>query len=307
MKLHDTYEGKEVTVSAGVIGESSTIQRDLETFHYETLDDLLQDDSYKQGKGNGERVYLGALHENSANYFKHYGFTGGPAEVLAKVESGWIEGADKALQFLAGVQLPQVKNVRRRRTRAAFGDSLDIHRVLAGDLDKAWDTTVRVRSSDTGMNNVTVLLESGTPWYITSEQAFWRGATAVALSDMLSSSGRSVELLLCKSAYDFFELDSSRLVCASIQIKDFESPLDLGKVAITTSIGFHRTLVYKALSCAAGDRRISASYGGSISATPKVIPPRLVGNRDKVLYIPYYIFSKEKALSYLDSASQLFL
>jgi hypothetical protein len=82
---------------------------------------------------------------------------------------------------------------RRKLVRADQGDSLDIHAVNRGALDRAWSTVKRRAALGTGLIRIVVDICGNAD--MSADQLKWRGLAALALSRAMTKAGYSVEIV----------------------------------------------------------------------------------------------------------------
>lgn len=158
-------------------------------------------------------------------------------DVLRLVSQGWPDGLAMVAALLDKTRAATARPVDRRRrlVRAEQGDSLDIHAVYRGQLDRAW--SVAKRRDNRAPQRLTILANMLCAGYNDSSVLAWRGASAVAIADRLTAAGYQVRLVVgfggnCKGA---------RVSCR-ITVKDFGAPLDEATAAAVTAPGFFRAL-----------------------------------------------------------------
>ena len=260
--------------------------------HYDSLTDL-ENDTFPNKRN--EDLWSSYLREGGGESW--WGWSGGFDNLKRLMSTGWKTGAMKIEENLKILDLPIVMGVRRKRKRGAFGDSIDMQSVYAGSLDRAWETTERVRSTNTGTNNAVVIVEVAVASRVGSHEAFWRGAAAVAVTDMLQRSGRSVMLVVVTSNVKM-DIDNRNAVYShSITVKDFDQPLDTEHAALLTSTGFYRGYMFKAKFLS--DCRASDSLGEPVKY--KIIPDFVEEQGYDHFYIDGNVLSLGRAKDYVNS------
>jgi hypothetical protein len=158
-------------------------------------------------------------------------------DVLTLVRHGWADGQKRVAELLektsAATAIPMDR--RRRLARMDQGDSLDIHAVYRGQLDKAWSRAVRRVTR--GPQRVSLLANMLCSGHESSEILAWRGASAVAIADRLQAAGYQVRIVV-----GFGGNCSGARVSCRITVKDHGGPLDEATAAAVTCPGFFRAL-----------------------------------------------------------------
>jgi hypothetical protein len=126
--------------------------------------------------------------------FEWYGVDGLP-EVKRILREGYPEGAALVDRLYERAQptLPRALDFRRKLVRSDQGDSLDIHAVNRGALDRAWSTVKRRAALGTGLIRIVVDICGNAD--MSAEQLKWRGLAALALSRAMTKAGYSVEIV----------------------------------------------------------------------------------------------------------------
>jgi hypothetical protein len=163
------------------------------------------------------------------------------------VEHSWPEGLQKIEENMREVHVPAVGCIKRRRVRRDFGDHVDIHRVYAGDLNRAWLATERRIQHGLGRDHVTILVANCGSASRSLSQMFWRGAAASALARMFESSGRRVQIVGFMYSKGTYRKAPRGYNAVSFVLKEYDAPLDLNRVAATTALaGFLRIWGFRA-------------------------------------------------------------
>lgn len=192
-------------------------------------------------------------------------------DVRRHVLGGWKEGADKGEYLKAQIAVPPVKSFRRQKVRKDFGDFLDIQRVYAGDLSRAWESSTRSAGMMRTGPNIIIALNSSIACNEHSDTLFWKGATTCAVVEALVASGRNVKVITyLASNHSGFgngggkDPETGSRVSTnvtSVTVKDFTQPMDRESLyAVTALAGFMRGYMLKAHSCIPWFE-VSSSYG----------------------------------------------
>lgn len=134
-------------------------------------------------------------HYNSKNV-QYLGFGCNTGEDVERmVRKGWPEGLERALILVSENDTPPVDQ-KRRLTRTDLGDNVDIAAVYSGHHMTAW--TRAKRRHMISPQRVEFVVDLSTPWFEQAESMFWKGAAAVAASDMLESSGYITRIVVAR-------------------------------------------------------------------------------------------------------------
>src|SRR5690606_24628605 len=71
-------------------------------------------------------------------------------------------------------------SIRRRKVNGDFGDDIDIHKVMSGQLSTAWRK--RGAQPRVGIKNIRIMVNISMNNQVTSKQAVWRGVAALSLA-----------------------------------------------------------------------------------------------------------------------------
>lgn len=232
-----------------------------------------------------------------------WGIDGTREDVKRVVRDGWPEGERKMREDLGDLNslIPRVRTKKRRKVRRDQGNELDIHRVLAGDLPRAWNTTqkVEVFPGKKRGKHVTIAIQLFAACVYSGEQLFWKGATALMLAEQLTRAGYVVEIL---GAFCCTELtaDTSKLHIVSVTLKSFDQRLNPASVIVTTALsGFVRGPLWTAL-CGL-PYQIHPRMGLlARNALRRWIPPRIQKNADHIVYVDE-VYSRDAAKQFIEN------
>lgn len=211
------------------------------------LDDYLKKTEFNPSGGNDIKDDYITAESSVVTRMSNKGWYGPSFEHCLDIfESGkWIEGAERLNKLASGLALPKAKSVRRRRTRGDFGNELDIHRVYSGQLDRAWDKTVRDKTK-TGTRQITIACSVANNVSVDAGAFFWRGAAALKLADSLEDAGYRVQIIAYEGCRGLDEYREDDYYFSAIRLKPFESMLD--KTALAASLclaGFFRIRIFE--------------------------------------------------------------
>lgn len=175
---------------------------------------------------------------------------------------GWPEGMERVERLRAALpELPAPTSTKRRRRNADFGDSCDMGRVWAGDLDRAW--TRCARESVRAPAPITVAVQMGCPSSADADSMAWRALSALTIADSLQAAGYAVQVLGYWLSDYWQRHDEPAALCDTrITIKPFTAPLDVASaVATLAHPASIRGAFYAAWVRAAAEHGIALSMG----------------------------------------------
>ena len=214
---------------------------DVYRVQFDSIRAMVEDalDDYAQSDLNRERIRAAqddALSGREAwgNYFTRQKLI----DQLHQPDAGLLDAIDQMRHHLIGDVSTPVAPRRRIRRGQDFGDELDADRWLQRD-PQAWERNVRdsqPRRTVTIGCNVSVHAKQQ------PGELLFRGAAALALADLLTSRGYSVEIVLFKAVSDVTPRVESGVV--KCQIKDPLMPLSVADLALALcEIAFARSVV----------------------------------------------------------------
>lgn len=182
-----------------------------------------------------------------------YGTEGEQAKVRELINIGWTEGAAKLEKQSGAIQAdnpPKPVNIRRRRSWADQGDSLDIARVYAGSSE-AWQRCIKTPANTN--RYIEVLVDLCISYGTQESVIFWRGAAALVLSDLMQAAGYAVKITAGVNVSKLFEGSRKKSV-DTFTVKDYQQPLDIVSLSSVVCLaGFFR-LVWFQLATTHKDR-----------------------------------------------------
>ena len=146
---------------------------------------------------------------------------------------GWHEGVERMQAAIDTLTPPPSTNARRRSFWSDAGDSIDMQRVYAGNLDAAWRKCTR--QSARAPRPVTIWLPMALPCLAETDEIFWRGSAVAMLADTLHQAGYSVAVVGYLCGYLMTTGDDPRLDI-TLTIKPHLSPMDMGTLAAATAL-----------------------------------------------------------------------
>lgn len=167
---------------------------------------------------------------NMVSRGNYYGDVADYAELKRRMVEGWPEGVTRAADLAESIRdlVPVAKKRRRRPAWGDQGDEVNMQRVYAGQLDRAWRTTRRehVEGQKIISIDVDVCWNAG----VRANDLFWSGATAIALTDVLEDQGYRVELFATA-----VNETNRRSVLSRVLVKRSDEPLNINNVAMMTA------------------------------------------------------------------------
>jgi len=182
-----------------------------------------------------------------------FGVDGGRNEVVRIIDAGyWPEGMEKFERAFDKIEAPRAKSIRRRLARGPFGDSLDIHAVYRGDLERAWTRHVRRAAHGTAYKTIYFpLIHMGKT---DADSIFWRAAAMVKLADAFTEAGYSVEIVghhgVASGWNDggYHKSENDDAVYHRVVIKSHSAPLDKAALVLAACLaGYSRHVGFKAI------------------------------------------------------------
>jgi hypothetical protein len=225
--------------------------------------------------------------------------TNGTADGTAALyRGGWIDGARRIAEMPVAVNVPPT-SVRRRRVWADQGDTVDMPRVYAGNLDTAWQATRRQQRVTT--RRVTIVTPISIMCNQSIDQLYPRGAAALKLADVLSEAGYSVAIVATVAVSNIEESGEALHLCHSIDIKAPDQHLDMATLAaIMAHPGFFRTAGF-AMVCSA-ERKVCGSLGTKDHGNRlgRIVIDELIAQGDRVITIGQEVENEETANQWLN-------
>lgn len=155
-----------------------------------------------------------------------------------KMSKVWIKGIDAISRFakkLQDVPQPDVKShVRRTRYHEDDGDEICLDRLRNGQ--PFWRKSERELT--TGSTEVSIMFNSGANANVSSDDFMWRGAVAIALTQILESRGYRTEIW----AVDATRCNdgSDTMIIEGLRLKRSTDLLDISSLSMGVSGWFYR-------------------------------------------------------------------
>lgn len=183
------------------------------------------------------------------------------AGVLKRTTRDWAEGMyilNEFVQKLRSAPLPEIKSHKRQvRFNDHDGDEIDYDRLRNGQ--DFWRKSEREET--TGPTTVTVVIDTTTAANVASDDILWRGAAAIALTQILEEKGYTVELWVANGS-QLYNGESTR-VLTSCCLKRTSDPLDPSTLINTVAGWFYRTVTFTLLDtlCQKAGKGVAWGYG----------------------------------------------
>ena len=200
-------------------------------------------------------------------------------DVERLARDGWPEGLAELRRELDVLSVPRLRNVRRRKARADFGDAVDMQAVYSGNLARAWETTRREAGTQAKDQHVTVVANLSVACKVRAQDVFWRGAAAMRIVDALLESGRNVQVF----AYDYVRGDLMRKPydesAYAFKVKDYGQHIAPERLAFALCLpAVLRWYIFK-VQCS-NEQRVQKGLGKPIhNRLPEPLKKKLDGQR----------------------------
>lgn len=212
-------------------------------------------------------------------------------------DAAWKEGQriiTGLKEELKGLILPEIKSKKRKTVFSSDdGDEVDLERLYSGlDFFKAVN-----RDVSKGASEITIVINPGTPFFIKSDDIFWRGASALALTEILEDAGYSVELWIITKTTGLWTGSSN--VHSGCRVKRCSDPLDISTLANAVSGWFYRSAqfaMFKSM-CSHFDKRIDAGYG--VPLIPNMKDLKHFTSDENIIHVAGF-YDKKSAKSVLE-------
>lgn len=230
---------------------------------------------------------------------KWLGIEGGAPAALAALVDGYPRGEQMVREFhdKIAASIPRAVGVQRRRIRGAMGDELDIHAVNRGNVDRAWSTASRVLRRSSSILRLVVDICANHDTSASSMQ--WRGVAGLALSEVMSKAGYSVEIVAAFAVNRYLapSRQDNKMTC-TVVVKPRGVQADLGLLAATVALpAFFRTLGFCAIvRCADDQGKIVSERLGHYLDVSGVLP---VPDKVTQLMVPQSITSHDSAVQWV--------
>lgn len=179
-------------------------------------------------------------------------------EVLEKVRYGWPEMLARlqpiVAQLRTSLELDSVTPMgiemrRRKRHRSDHGDSIDMHRVWGGQLDKAWERPIKVQRMQMTERYATLYSDLSVQHFVHTDHTLWRAAAMFCCVEVLTRMGINTEVWAGGSHSSSY-IGGPSMSWNAVKIKEFTQPLNDDRLASMLSAPFLRTIGFGMMLCA---------------------------------------------------------
>lgn len=236
----------------------------------------------------------------------------GADELATAIETGWTEGAEKIEKSIGKLdevflQAPAQKQMRRRRARSDQGDSIDMQRVYAGQLDQAWSRMIPAERDGKKLF-VDVVVNVASHCGRNQSEFFWRGALAIQIADALEARGVRVRILAghlgqsvyyCDPQVECGEDTETETTSAAIfgTVKNYDEPVNKPHLAAMLSLaGVFRTVMWKPWFSHVNREVAGLGRPDTFAANEKIAEHIGAGKSDCILVENVWTESKAKEL-----------
>lgn len=185
------------------------------------------------------------------------------------IDLGWPELSERLTQYtsqlkqtvdLASAEAVTIEVRRRKRHRMDYGDSLDMHRVWGGELDRAWERPVRTPRQTATQRYATVYVDLAMAGMYRFNTSTWRAAAALCMVEMLTAMGVNVEVWVGDSGrHSYADYDAPLYFWSGVRIKEYMQPLNDDRLATMCSAAMLRTWGFRMIM--GGPWRTDYAYG----------------------------------------------
>ena len=176
---------------------------------------------------------------------------------------------------------------KRRRIKADHGNSVDIHAVMQGRLDRAWDGQKFEERVLHANKNVHLVINCSLNSSVEAKDAEWRSAATIAIYNELTRQGKSVAVYMVRTSSNMFK-EFNGICTLMAPIKRLGERMSMEHMAAWTSATFTRSaMMYKYSNSIPG---VSPTYGYGFAQNWEVYPHSLAKLADAgqaVVYVPH--------------------
>lgn len=191
------------------------------------------------------------LQENRHNNTSWFGGPRTIGEMHDKVINGWpemrtrthlyVKQLNDTLETTEAIPI-DIEHRRRKRTRGDYGDTLDIHRVWAGELDKAWERPTKKPRLTLSERYVTLYADLCASSGKDAFASIWRAAVAIKLVDLYTQAGYSLEVWVGNSARYAYPGSSIVSSWYASRVKEYSMPVHEERFAAMLGVGYLRAV-----------------------------------------------------------------
>lgn len=209
--------------------------------------------------------------------------------ILKLVTEPWAEGMEVVtdmLEQLEHIELPVPKSIRRRCAWRDNDGDFDLDRFTSGQ--DAFRGTVKRDMS--GQQFITLAVQIGANGWVGHRDILWRGACAVAMTNILERQGYSVEIIGYDMGLRVFRSGQSLMNCT--WVKRFEHPFDMSAIINALSAWYFRIINWASYHCVK-EQTVSPGFGSEAVANNRIL--EIATNNPEAWQIRE-VWSKEAAI-----------
>lgn len=187
-----------------------------------------------------------------------------------KCQKRWEHGVDVFLSFierLSKIEIPELKSRKRRTEYSSEGDDVDVERMTQGE-EKYFKETKREQS--TGSTELTIFIDTSTPFTVDSEDVLWRGAAALALAHILEKKGYTCEIWVVNGS-TLYANKPGLPVYTACKLKGCGDPFDITTLVNVVSGWFYRSAIFTLIRTigSMGNNTLKEDLGWAASPSQK--------------------------------------
>lgn len=192
--------------------------------HFENFVDFLEIGKLpKSGRRHSANQQYDSSAAEDSEYSRKWcglpdGWSAKPEQLAARLALGYEEGAHRVAKMRDTISVPQMVNIRRRSTWGEQGESIDMDRVRAGQLDRAWRGPRKVVCQPP---RVLILADVCANAGEDADSMAWRGVASLVLADALNEAGYQIAIV------NGFKTMREKSICVTSVVKHFRSPLSI--------------------------------------------------------------------------------
>lgn len=161
---------------------------------------------------------------------------------------------------------------RRKRKRSDYGDTLDIHRVWSGELDRAWERPVKKFTHSFSQKYLTLFVNLTGASMQRSEDGVWRSAVAAVICDVYIRAGYNVEIWAGSVSTRTYGCSKIHKSHYAVRVKEYTQPIHEDRLATVISMPYFRTLGFEMMEAADWD--LNYGYGAPGTGMPLPLQER---------------------------------
>ena len=222
---------------------------------------------------------------------------------------GDAQGAARVAEMRQAVApaLAAPVSAKRKVVRGAQGDYVDPHKVLMGNLGKAW--TARKRAIGRAPAPVSILIPTTSNADAGSDSFFWRAAAGIALAVPMQRAGYRVTIVQCDTVANSYITASAPRYTFVAHVIARGVTVDVPRVTAAVGAASLRFLTFAVIGAAPG-LHCESGLGQAVDAPDTITRLALASGAvragDDVLLVPSDIRSQDSARKWLARTSQAY-